>query len=337
MFQGCFAASLNDLSFTNDTFNSDSVSISASSVTTQGRRSAQEDRISMYKKKYQWGCAVFDGHGGERVAERLSQSADGLLPYVMDDTNASLSVTEKYKKFNEDNFPAPKFNNVGSTAVTFQVDDLKKKIFMAHCGDSLGLLINRTTGEIIYQTVAHSPKSEEGRIKKLGGFVSDDNRVNGILAVSRSFGDRVYEGYDIEKYENNGEKLVIPDPDVFEASFTDLPEQMVGLLFSDGFPDYFSSNSNDHKYSSEFLTILAKITVYLLQNDRPIDSLAKELVLLMNTRKTLDEIKKDLFSKSVSFNDLSKETTVHFSRDNVSLVAFEINKKSEIVNHANKP
>jgi serine/threonine protein phosphatase PrpC len=85
------------------------------------------------------------------------------------------------------------------------------KIFSANIGDCRFVLSRK--GKAEQKTTDHKPKcpSEMARIKKAGGFVSSDNRVNGKLAVSRAFGDYVHKQRTDLRPD---EQMVIVVPDV---------------------------------------------------------------------------------------------------------------------------
>lgn len=64
----------------------------------------------------------------------------------------------------------------------------KTEIYVANAGDSRAVLCKR--GIAINFSVDHKPEleAEKKRIEKAKGYV-EDNRVNGVLNLSRSFGD----------------------------------------------------------------------------------------------------------------------------------------------------
>jgi serine/threonine protein phosphatase PrpC len=69
-------------------------------------------------------------------------------------------------------------------------------LYIANAGDSRAVLAKKTGTKIVAHelSVDHKPElaEERKRIEKAGGFV-EDNRVRGILNLSRSLGDLEYK------------------------------------------------------------------------------------------------------------------------------------------------
>lgn len=76
----------------------------------------------------------------------------------------------------------------GSTCVASIIDTSNRKMFICNLGDSRAVLIE--DGVFKFATDDHKPNftPELKRIKEMGGNVQN-NRVQGLLAVSRAFGD----------------------------------------------------------------------------------------------------------------------------------------------------
>ncbi|AQK88044.1 putative protein phosphatase 2C 50 [Zea mays] len=91
--------------------------------------------------------------------------------------------------------------NVGSTAVVAVV--CSSHVVVANCGDSRAVLCRGK--EPVELSIDHKPdrKDERARIEALGGKVIQWNgyRVSGILAMSRSIGDRYLKPFVIPKPE----------------------------------------------------------------------------------------------------------------------------------------
>ena len=69
-------------------------------------------------------------------------------------------------------------------------------LYVANAGDSRAVLAKKVEGKVVgvELSVDHKPDlpEEKGRIEKAGGFV-EDNRVKGVLNLSRSLGDLEYK------------------------------------------------------------------------------------------------------------------------------------------------
>ena len=156
-------------------------------------QNCNDDSISIF--------SVYDGHGGYKVSEYLKK-------------NLHVSVLDKYKNSVSDINTVLK-NTFIETDKT--IDDLSKKthfndgstctmcfiknntIYTANCGDSRATLC-RDDNTVVELSKDHKPnrKCEKDRIYKCGGFVENVygcHRVNGMLAVSRSFGDAKLKKY----------------------------------------------------------------------------------------------------------------------------------------------
>ena len=80
--------------------------------------------------------------------------------------------------------------HTGCTACVVLITDTE--LICANAGDSRCVLSNN--GKAIEMSIDHKPEnfSEKARIEKAGGFV-EDNRVKGVLNLSRSLADMEYK------------------------------------------------------------------------------------------------------------------------------------------------
>ncbi|CAI9773152.1 unnamed protein product [Fraxinus pennsylvanica] len=190
---------------------------------------------------------VYDGHGGSQVAnycwERMHMALAEELEIIMADPNDvsskgncqeqwRIAFTKCFLKVDDEiggkasnELVAPE--TVGSTAVVAIV--CSSHIIVANSGDSRAVLCRGK--EPMALSVDHKPNREDeyARIEAAGGKVIQWNghRVFGVLAMSRSIGDRYLKPW------------VIPDPQVVFIPRTREDECLI--LASDGLWDVMSN------------------------------------------------------------------------------------------------
>eukprot|EP00794_Sanderia_malayensis_P007484 gene7484-8314_t len=189
----------------------------------QGWRINMEDKhshfLSLKEDKDASFFAVFDGHGGAKVAHYcgdylhkkiLSQEAYNEGDYVEALRNGFLTCDADM--FEDETM---KDEMAGSTAVCTLIKD--NKIYCANCGDSRA--IASIAGKVQALSFDHKPSNEieSKRIIAAGGWV-EFNRVNGNLALSRALGDFVFKRNSKKSVE---EQIVTANPDITVNNVTD--------------------------------------------------------------------------------------------------------------------
>ncbi len=87
----------------------------------------------------------------------------------------------------------------------------KTEIFCANLGDTRSVMSKKQKmKELSFDHKPNNP-NEKKRIERANGFVSEDNRVNGMLALSRAVGDFEYKNNPILTPEN---QIVTAAPDI---------------------------------------------------------------------------------------------------------------------------
>ncbi|XP_047940608.1 protein phosphatase 2C 16-like isoform X3 [Salvia hispanica] len=191
---------------------------------------------------------VFDGHGGAKVADYCRDRIHSALAEEIEIISTELSDEGDRRGSREELWTrvftrcflkvdgevggeggrAPiARETVGSTAIVAIV--CTSHIIVANCGDSRAVLCRGR--EAVALSVDHKPDREDeyARIEAAGGrvFNWDGCRVSGVLAMSRSIGDRYLKS------------LVIPDPEVTVVPRTRDDECLI--LASDGLWDEMSN------------------------------------------------------------------------------------------------
>lgn len=181
--------------------------------------------------------AVFDGHGGAKVAnyaaENLYKGICSNQLYVDGQIEEALKTV--FVEFDEMMFNDEKMRDelAGSTAVSVLVKD--SLIYCANIGDSRA--VASFAGHVDALSLDHKPTcpDEMRRIVSAGGWVQF-NRVNGNLALSRAFGDFVFKR---NEKRSATEQIVIAYPDVQSRPLTDDLEFIV--LACDGVWDVMTN------------------------------------------------------------------------------------------------
>ena len=129
---------------------------------------------------------LFDGHGGREAAEFASQNLPSLIGELLkrDPSQPEQAYVSAFQRLQRDMRPWCVY--VGCTACIAVIENTT--LTVANIGDTRCVLCR--DGKAIRLTVDHKPNlpEETAYIQSKGGFVRDD-RVGGMLAVSRSFGD----------------------------------------------------------------------------------------------------------------------------------------------------
>eukprot|EP00112_Aurelia_sp_Birch-Aquarium-sp1_P006300 Seg1698.2 transcript_id=Seg1698.2/GoldUCD/mRNA.D3Y31 product="putative protein phosphatase 2C T23F11.1" protein_id=Seg1698.2/GoldUCD/D3Y31 len=207
----------------------------------QGWRINMEDQhtliLSLKEDKDAAFFAVFDGHGGSKVAHYcgeflhkkiVSQQGYSKGNYVDAMKSGFLSCDADMLQDE-----TMKDEMAGSTAICILIKD--STMYSANCGDSRA--VSSVRGKVQELSFDHKP-SNEGETKRIiaaGGWV-EFNRVNGNLALSRAMGDFIFKKNTKKSAE---EQIVTAYPDVTVHKITDDHEFI--FLACDGIWDVMSN------------------------------------------------------------------------------------------------
>lgn len=149
--------------------------------------------------------AVFDGHAGKFVAEWCRDNLHELLAAELKerpDVSVPEALNSTFRRADEQLTVESQNSSTrsGCTAVVALLrdegttDEKRRMLYVANVGDARAVL--RRNGNAIRLTYDHKGNDalEAERVKEAGGFVHG-NRVNGILAVTRSLGDYPMKNY----------------------------------------------------------------------------------------------------------------------------------------------
>lgn len=155
----------------------------------QGRREYMEDSLAHFQNNLFHYSAVFDGHGGDKCSLFLKRN---LLQYIKrclsKNKNIKQSLVNAYDLANK--FFLNLNIDSGSTCNVLYINKKNKQFYLANLGDSRAVVCYKDdTVKVLSRDHKPTDKREMKRIYKQGGFV-EDKRVDGILAMSRSIGDR---------------------------------------------------------------------------------------------------------------------------------------------------
>eukprot|EP01147_Barroeca_monosierra_P002876 gene2876-8155_t len=177
--------------------------------------------------------AVYDGHGGFEASKYVQAHLHHNIAKHPDfHSDVKKAIHESFLSTDEE-FKTKATREAlrsGSTAVLAFFRG--KKLYVAWAGDSQCMVIKKDE-QAEHLTAPHKPEDEKekARIEEAGGFVMcrmGTWRVNGMLAVSRSFGDI------------NIKPCVIPDPDIKELDLDSSYEFLI--LACDGLWDFMDKD-----------------------------------------------------------------------------------------------
>lgn len=140
--------------------------------------------------------AIYDGHGGKEASEIASKLLHEIL---LAELKKGKDIPDALEKaFVDTDRQIEEDTESGTTAVVAFIDG--QNLFVANAGDSRAVL---DRGKLGVKRLSHDHRADDldeiKRIENLGGFVTpkiegfDVARVNGIIAIARSLGDKELE------------------------------------------------------------------------------------------------------------------------------------------------
>lgn len=168
-------------------------------------------------------AGVFDGHSGSKCSQYLLEKFANMLVskkelYIKGKqqqafTQTCLEIDDKVCAH-----LAKTNNSSGSTGVVLLYDGRSRVLTVANVGDSMCVISRGGKAVRFHRTHRIGDEEDEvSRVKKAGGSVLN-KRVNGLLAISRAYGDTQFKSAD------KASSPVIATPDVVSEVITPMTE-----------------------------------------------------------------------------------------------------------------
>ncbi|PIN21005.1 Serine/threonine protein phosphatase [Handroanthus impetiginosus] len=265
-------------------------------VAMMGRRRVMEDAVTVAPSGWLAGeyhfFAVYDGHGGAKVAEKCREKMHKCLEKHIEKakkvpkeedfdwekvmTECFSTMDEELEDDREDRaatvageeriawWAAAEESMVGSTAVVVLVG--KDELVVANCGDSRAVLCQ--SGVPVALSRDHKPDraDEKERIEAAGGKVINWNgwRVQGVLATSRSLGDHYLRPFvtsnpevTVVRRSESDEFLIIATDGLFDVVCNETACKVVKKCLS----GKRTRRVSDESGASEAAAILAQLAI----------------------------------------------------------------------------
>lgn len=150
---------------------------------------------------------VYDGHGGKSAAlfcqEHFHKFLAEELTAAGDNVDDDAVVEQVFRKAYEKTDAAMKetIPSAGACAVTALIrtkKNGKRFLYVANAGDSRAILNHGGNAVTLTQDHKATVESEAQRVAAAGGFIKNE-RVNGMIAISRALGDHCMKMFIISE------------------------------------------------------------------------------------------------------------------------------------------
>ena len=248
------------------------------SATNKGHRSYMEDFIFYVHKPKYIISGVTDGHGGEKTAKYIQGNFCLKFDRNFPKNNYNIAQTlrktiQQIQTFVLRNKKT--FSSSGATLNVIVVCKKRNKVYICNVGDSRAIMA--TSNNRCYQiSKDHSLEDREERqsILENGGYIKD-NRVNGVLNLSRAIGDG-----DVAKY-------ISSKPDITTKQLQTKTYQMRFILqASDGLFDVMPNKQicefiHGHLKQKRSPNYIANSLIhYALKHKKAVDNLCAILIVI---------------------------------------------------------
>ena len=164
---------------------------SVAHVSAKGKRPSMEDRCTIvgeFAGKNTQYYGIFDGHGGDKCSTYVANTLHEVLAKKIN-ANEEVDIFDSIQEsIDEINAVAVKrYKTCGCTAAIAIIID--NKLYTANVGDSRIILVNEDgqAQRLSYDHKVIDPNEQDRIYAKCG--IIQDNRVGGVLALSRAIGD----------------------------------------------------------------------------------------------------------------------------------------------------
>lgn len=164
----------------------------------QGRRNEMEDGFVFVDKYGGFPSsayfAVYDGHGGRQVVDFVTHELHKNLLQELRSTNSAPDALLRAFQVTDEDMIRRNIVSSGCTACVclLQEERHARVIYTAHLGDSRAVMARGGTATRLTSMTDHKATDplECKRVIEAGGQIIND-RVNGMLAMTRAFGDHI--------------------------------------------------------------------------------------------------------------------------------------------------
>lgn len=255
---------------------------------------------------------LFDGLHSGRISYIIREHIQKIFENELKTLDIATALRSTFLQLNGVIHKSDLNSEDGLTGSTVTLVYIKgKKVFCANIGDTMAMLA-KPDGSYTFLSVHHQPSSvhEFERIRTAGGFVSSNDKVDGISQVSRAAGftdllPHIHTGPNITEVTINDEVLVIGTKELYDH----LPIKTIGdiVRLSDS-PMITAEKLRDYAMSYGCSTKVSAIVVSMQKAKKRSGPVPRQLVEDSNLRRLNPEIESPVGELAMVFTDIKNST-----------------------------